>query len=348
MKLLNICDPSLYGQPAMDVPTLYQRFARDPRLEFFHVPIESVVEADQIEVVAVPERLTYSDFLHLDMQPRLQRPLVDFDLVFCRRLKPFPEGYLELLSYWARYTRFLNNPADKWAQIQPDFLQKVAKAYLPDTLVTSNLAEATAFFEQHQTIVAKRANSCGGRGVFKIWCAHQSFWIDNCLTGTRSFESLAQVLQYLQGNDSEPLQFVRYLNSVTAGDKRVVVVDGEIYGAYIRRSKSGYWVNNVSVDGECELADISSAEREAIEQTAGLYRDRNLHTLGYDFLLDDDGTWKISEINVGNIGGFARLEALTGERVCDRFINWMINFTQRSSNLKEPSLKSQAAYLSHS
>lgn len=320
----------------MDVPTLYQHFARDPRIEFLHVPIEAVVEAGPIEAVAVPEALTYSDFLRLDEQPRLQLSLADVDLVFCRRLKPFPEGYLDLLSHWAKFTRFLNNPANKVEQMQPDFLQTVAGAYLPDTLVTSNLAEATAFFEQHQTIVAKRANSCGGRGVFKIWYAHRSFWIDNSLTGTRSFETLAQLLQYLQGNDPEPLQFVRYLNSVTAGDKRIVVVDGEIYGAYIRRSKSGYWVNNVSVDGECELAEISSDEQEAIEQTVGLHCDRNLHTLGYDFLLDDDGIWKISEINVGNIGGFARLEALSGEKICDRFINWLLNFAQGSNSLKQP------------
>lgn len=325
----------------MDVPTLYQHFARDPRIEFFHVPIEAVVAADLVEVVAVPEALTYAGFLSLDQQPRQQISLADVDLVFCRRLKPFPEGYLDLLSHWAKSTRFLNNPADKAEQIQPDFLQKVAGSYLPDTLVTSNLAEATAFFEQHRTIVAKRANSCGGRGVFKIWYEHRSFWIDNSLTGTRSFETLAQLLQYLQGNDPEPLQFVRYLNNVAAGDKRIVVVDGEIYGAYIRRSKSGYWVNNVSVDGECELAEISAAEREAIEMTVGLYCDRNLHTLGYDFLLDDDGTWKISEINVGNIGGFARLEALSGERVCDRFVDWIIHFAQQSADLEQLQLQPQ-------
>ncbi len=330
MRLLNICDPSLYKHPEMDVPTLYQHFAGDQRLEFFHAPVETMTQADRAAVVAVPETLTYSDFLQLDTQEGMNTSLSDFDLVFCRRLKPFPDGYLDLLCDWAEQTRFINDPAGKLEQMQPDFLQRVAGEYCPEMLVTADVEEAHVFFERHQAIVAKRANSCGGRGVFKIWYEQGAFWIDNCQTGTRCFETFAQVMIYLQGNDLAPLQFVRYLNGVTAGDKRIVVVAGEIYGAYTRRSKSGYWVNNVSVDGTCELAEITSAEREAIEQTVGAYCDRNLHTLGYDFLLDDDGIWRISEINAGNIGGFARLEALIGERICDRFTDWMLQFAQSS------------------
>ncbi|PZD71234.1 Glutathione synthetase [Acaryochloris thomasi RCC1774] len=326
MRLLNICDPSLYGQPEMDVPTLYQRFARDPHITFFHAPVEAVTSADHVAAVAVPETLTYGDFCKLDRQERLQQALSDFDLVFCRRLKPFPDGYLDQLRGWAQHTRFINDPVGKQEQMQPDFLQRVAGRYTPEMLVTADLAEAFTFFEQHQTIVAKQTNSCGGRGVFKIWYEQQAFWVDNSQNGTQCFRNFAQVMQALQGSDLEPLQFVRYLKGVTAGDKRVVVVDGEIYGAYTRRSRSGYWVNNVSVDGECELAEVTRAEREAIEGTVGEYCDRNLHTLGYDFLLDDQGTWRISEINAGNIGGFARLEALTGERTCDRLIDWMLKF----------------------
>ena len=109
------------------------------------------------------------------------------------------------------------------------------------------------------------------------------------------------------------------------GRQKVIVVDGEIYGAYIRRSKSGHWVNNVSDDGECILATITLAEREAIANTVSEYQQRGLHTLGYDFLLDD-GIWRISEMNAGNIGGFARLEQLTQTPIMARLVDWLISF----------------------
>ncbi|WP_299488126.1 YheC/YheD family protein [Acaryochloris sp. IP29b_bin.137] len=328
IKLLCICDPSLYTSPQQDVPTTYIHFAQHPQIQLFHAPAEWVNDPQQVLAVQVPQSLTYPEFLQLDTLPQSTYSLAEFDLVFCRRLKPFPPGYLDILGQWSRQTQFLNHPIRKQEQMQPDFLSKIAGPYIPHTLVTSEVEQAQSFFQQHQMIVAKRANSCGGRGVFKIWQDANQFWVDNSLTGTHGFPTFQSVMGYLQGNVSEPLQFVRYLQKVTAGDKRVVVVNGEIYGAYLRRSRTGYWVNNVSVDGDCTLAEIMPEEQEAIANTVGAYSERGLHTLGYDFLLDDDGTWKISEINVGNIGGFARLQALTGEPICDRLTDWMLEYAR--------------------
>ena len=54
-----------------------------------------------------------------------------------------------------------------------------------------------------------------------------------------------------------------------------------------------------------------------------------MHTLGYDFLLDD-GIWRISEINADNIGGFARLEQLTQTPIMARLVDWLISFGDRN------------------
>ena len=258
--------------------------------------------------------------------------LENIDLVFCRTLKPFPPSYLDELGQWETWTKFVNSPTQKQKQLKSEFLLQVAADYIPDTLVTRDPAIALAFLEQFQTIVAKQANSTGGKGVFKIWYETGSFKVDNVVRGTQTYDSFGAVMQSLQSGQTEPLQFCRFLQRIDAGDKRVVVVDGEIYGSYLRRSKRGHWVNNVSVDGECTLAKVSAIEREAIERTVPHYQALGLHTLGYDFLLDDDGTWRISEINVGNIGGFARLELLTGNPVMARLINWLIDFAGRSQS----------------
>jgi glutathione synthase/RimK-type ligase-like ATP-grasp enzyme len=273
--------------------------------------------------------LTYDEFLELGNGPGVDLSLEQVDLVFCRTLKPFPPAYLQQLSQWETWTKFVNSPSHKQAQMKSDFLLQVAADYIPETIVTPNPTEALAFFERFQTIVAKQANSTGGKGVFKIWYEAGEFQVDNAVAGTHSFPDFDAVMAYLQTGQTEPLQFCRFLQRTDAGDKRVVVVDGEIYGSYLRRSKRGHWVNNVSIDGECTLADISPGEVTAIQQTVPHYQALGLHTLGYDFLMDDDDTWRISEINAGNIGGFARLELLTGEPIMDRFISWLIDYSQR-------------------
>lgn len=339
MKLLSICDSSRYSSPPLDVPTFYQRLSLDPRIDFYHVPVANILQATEqlpaIGVASATGQLTYGAFVKLGEQATTEiQQLSDINLVFCRTLKPFPVGYLDRLSAWETWTRFVNRPSSKKEQIKPDFLLKVAKNWIPEALVTSDWQAAQTFFEAYQVVVAKQYNNCGGRGVYKIWYKNQVFHVDNLWTGSQTFSSFPEVISMLQAGVPEPLQFYRYLGRVDVGDKRVVVVDGEIYGSYLRRSKSGHWINNVSGDGECTLADITADETEAISQTVGHYQKLGLHTLGYDFLMDDDGTWRISEINAGNIGGFARLELLTGEPMMERLISWLLEFAQRPQSVE--------------
>lgn len=326
MKLLCICDPNLYPKPTMDVPTLYQKLAKDSRVELFHVPVENVIYPDRVSVIPVDQTLDYEGFTQLSQQTAEMRSLSDFDLVFCRRLKPFPAGYLELLSQWETQITFINSPSGKIEQIKQNFFPQVAKAWSPDHLVTDQVEPLREFLDRHHTIVAKRANSCGGRGVFKLWRQDNLIYLNHLNYSQRSFSQLDEALAFLLEEQTEPILFVRYLQNVTAGDKRIVVVDGEIYGAYLRKSPQGHWVNNVSAGGDCILSEVSLSEKVAIEQTVSAYKALGLHTLGYDFLLADDNHWTISEINAGNIGGFARLESLTGEAVCDRLIRWMLDY----------------------
>ena len=207
MKFLSICDPSRYGRPPLDVPTFYQGLALDSRVDAFHIPTQNVFEpdtnSDKVRVATVEGDLPYETFLELGSKAHKYYSLDDVDLVFCRTLKPFSEGYLDRLRSWEKYTKFVNSPTGKKEQIQSRFLQQVAGEFIPEAIVTSSEVEAGSFFEKHQIIVAKLDNSCGGRGVFKIWYEHGVFQVDNLLLGSRQFECFPQVMSYLQGLTSE-------------------------------------------------------------------------------------------------------------------------------------------------
>ena len=325
MNVLFICDPTSYPKPD-SISAIYRRAADDPRLRLFHLPAANVTGADEVYVAPVPAGLDHADFLALDSRARLRLPIEAFDVVHCRTLKPFPPGYLDRLGRWVGRTRFLNNPLSKKEQIAPGFLQKVAPGLTPDLIVSADPGRIGDFLFQHGTIVVKRANSCGGRGVYKMWKEGGTIQTDNVLEGTRSYSSLAPAIGHIQDKPGADLEAVRYLAN-TPGDKRVIVIGGEIYGAFIRRATNGSWVHNISTAAsESVLSEVGAAERAAIAATLPHYQARGLHVLGYDFLMDDDGVWKISEINAGNIGGIALLETLTGEPMVTRYLSWMIAF----------------------
>ena len=347
MKLLCICEPSHYNRPALEIPIFYQRVAQDKRVDFFHTSVDNVLkyenDSGKIRAVTVPADLDYEKFLHLNSQTEIEYNLEDFNLVFCRTLKPFPTGYLDKLGNWEKFTRFVNKPTSKKQQTRPEFLLK-SSDYTPELIVTSKTEEIETFLNQHQTIVAKQNNSCGGKGIFKISHQGDVFQVDNLLKSKQEFIDFTQVMNYILGTSNEQIQFMQYLSGVTAGDKRIVVVDGDIYGAYIRRSQSGNWVNNVSGDGECYLAPISEEEKIAINNTVSHYRNLDLFTLGYDFLLDEKGVWRISEINAGNVGGFARLEILTGKPILHQFISWLIEFADAKKATSDFAISQNSEY----
>ena len=52
---------------------------------------------------------------------------------------------------------------------------------------------------------------------------------------------------------------------------------------------------------------------------------------GYDLLQNDSGSWTISEINAGNIGGLFRIEYLGVPGVTDRFVAWLHAYYDRNN-----------------
>lgn len=109
----------------------------------------------------------------------------------------------------------------------------------------------------------------------------------------------------------------------------ILVVEDQIYGAYIRRSSGNTWVNNISQGGYAELCEVLPHEEEIIRKTAPEYNSRGMMTLGYDFLQNDKGVWTLTEINAGNIGGYNRLEDLGVAGTMERFTDWMLTIPSK-------------------
>ncbi len=333
MRLLCIANPGAYRPGATDVPESYARLAALPGLELFHADTRALQAAGgRIEVCPVPAGFRAEDFHRLSSQPTRRLAPGDLDVAFCRTLKPFPEGYLERLCGWSRQLPFVNDPAGIRRQLAPSFLLEAAGDFLPPFLVTRDPEPARAFLRRHGRVVAKRPGSCGGREVFRVGAGSDGrLHLDNVVEGSRCFDDFAALFAHLLAGEAGPLLWMRYLPRVVQGDKRLLVVDGEIYGAYLRRSTRGHWVQNVSVGAVCEPAEPGEADRELVAATAPAYRAAGIHVLGYDLIEDDDGSRRVSEINAGNVGGLARLESLGAPGSIARFGAWLGRFAARRS-----------------
>ena len=333
--LLLICDPCSYPTADSDVAAFYRAATNETTT--WHVSASALASfktGRTIPAIRLPQRLHHADFTQLDRGTTTDLPLTQISAAFCRTLKPFQEGYLDRLQRLESSLRFLNRPSSKKRQMEAVFLNEVAGAFTPPTLCSHDPEVIERFIADQGTVVAKRSNSTQAQGVYRIQRTTSGWTTDHAREPERRDTSLPELLKALQLGHQEPLQFSRFLRGTTAGDKRVVVVDGTILGAFRRRSSRGHWVNNRAAGGLCTADTIGDDERIAIAETWPQYRAMGLRILGYDFLMNDGGRWCISEINAGNVGGFKRLDALSQTNAMGQLLSWIQAFAERPEALR--------------
>lgn len=332
MNLLCLTTPITH--PEFDTTVeLYNRLASDSRIRLFHGPATSVTSTlitpqPRLKVAPIEAPLTYAQFLALDEYARQDMLLADIDLVYCRTDQPYPVGYLEALTSWEGNILFVNRPSSLQETKPKAFCSQMASDFLPPHVMTRKIAEACDFLAKWGTIVCKENLSYGGKGVYRVFKEDKQFACQFATAKPVLYPSPQQLFQDLFSNTSEPYQLVRYLPLVTAGDKRVLVVGEEVYGAYLRKSATGEWIQNITAGGKAEKATLTEKEEQIIATTLPEYLQRGVHTLGYDFLMNDDETWVLSEINAGNIGGYGRLSQVTGIDYYPRLIDWLIDYSK--------------------
>jgi glutathione synthase/RimK-type ligase-like ATP-grasp enzyme len=328
-RLLCICDPTVYPPRIAEAPELYHHLSADARYELWHADTSWVNDpADAMRCVRVEDAIEYKQFQSLSLQLPRRCDLRDFDLVFCRTMKPFPDDYMQRLCQLESHVRFVNSPSSIVRHLNPCFLPEIAGGLIPETIITDDSDEAANFLRKHRRIVAKRTGSCGGQGVSQVRIDGDAVVTDDLHHGEQRFDSAESAIDSILTSDDEPFQFVRFLKNIHRGDKRVLVVSGEIVGAYLRQSTSGGWIHNICSGGKSLPTEVGQRERELIAKTAPIYSKMDIRTLGYDFLVDDDGRWIISEINAGNVAGYTIFEDMTGEKIYPHVLDLLLEESQ--------------------
>lgn len=217
------------------------------------------------------------------------------DVVLMRQDPPFDLGYItatHLLERIADRTLVVNDPASVRNAPEKVFVLDYAR-FMPPTLVTRSLEEARAFLHEHGEIVVKPIHGNGGKAVFKV--DHE---------GT----NLSALIEVFNTTWREPHMLQAFLPGVASGDKRIVLVDGEVAGAINRIPGEGEFRSNLAVGGSAAKTELTAKEREICVALAPELKRRGLLFVGIDVI---GGEW-LTEINVTSPTGIVAIERLDG------------------------------------
>jgi len=219
----------------------------------------------------------------------------DVDVVLMRQDPPFDLGYItaaHLLERVQHETLVVNDPAA--VRNAPEKLWVLDFAqYMPPTMVTRSIGAARHFLAEHGAIVLKPLHGNAGKAVFKI---------------ERDGANLAPLMELFNATYREPHMLQAFLPEVMDGDKRIVLVDGEVAGAINRKPKSGDIRSNLAAGGTAEASELTEMEREICSALAPELKRRGLLFVGIDVI---GGKW-LTEINVTSPTGIVAVDQFNG------------------------------------
>ena len=217
----------------------------------------------------------------------------EVDVILMRQDPPFDVGYItatHLLERLAGRTLVVNNPASVRNAPEKVFVLDY-RQYMPPTLVTRSVDEARAFMAEHGAIVVKPLHGNGGKAIFKI---------------EADGSNLGALFEVFNTTWREPHLVQPFLPEVAKGDKRIVLIDGEVAGAINRRPGEGEFRSNLAVGGSAEATVLTEREAEICAELGPDLKRLGLLFVGIDVI----GGQYLTEINVTSptgivaIGGF--------------------------------------------
>ena len=234
---------------------------------------------------------------HFDYGSAEALNLATMDVVLMRQDPPFDMAYItatHLLEYVHPRTYVVNDPAQVRNAPEKLFVNRF-RDLMPPTLITSNAALIHEFRAEHADIIVKPLYGNGGAGVFHI---------------APGDENLNVLLEMFTQMYREPIIAQRYLPEVRAGDKRIILIDGEAAGAINRVPPLGEARSNMHIGGVAEAATLSARDREICRVIGPTLKQRGMIFVGIDVIGDC-----LTEINVTSPTGLQEINRFDGVRL---------------------------------
>jgi len=220
--------------------------------------------------------------------------LSELDVVLLRQDPPFDMAYItttHLLERIHPETLVVNDPSNVRNAPEKVFVLDFLDL-MPPTLVTRNLDDVKRFRAEHKDIILKPLYGNGGSSVFRIG------------PGDTNLNSLVELFQTVF---REPFMVQQYRPEVRTGDKRVILVDGEVVGAINRVPAADETRSNMHVGGVATATELTARDREICARLGPELKKRGLLFAGIDVI----GPY-LTEINVTSPTGIRQVKAFGG------------------------------------
>jgi glutathione synthase len=305
MRIAFIVDPLDKLKAYKDSSIAMMRAAQAAGDEVFTIQRESLTVRDGIvSAMASALRLSADDTNWYALLGTERRRLDAFDAVLMRQDPPFDAEYVA--ATWlleravAQGARVFNDP-----RAIRDHSEKVSitefPQFTPTTLVARHADDINAFIDELGDVILKPLDGMGGAGIFRV--RHDE-------------PNRNAILETLGGFGTRSIMAQRYVPQITEGDKRVLIVGGEVMAYSLARiPKAGETRGNLAAGGTGVAMPLTPREKEIADALAPILWARGLMIIGLDMIGGN-----LTEINVTSPTCMVEIAQQTGLNIAQRVI----------------------------
>lgn len=217
-----------------------------------------------------------------DLGEEQTKCLAELDVILMRKDPPFDGEFLYATQMFELAEQAGTLVVNK-AQSLRDFNEKLFTSWfpdlIPDTLVTRKSSLIREFHKKHGDMICKPLDGMGGTSIFRV---------------KEDGNNLGVIIETLTKLGSTYAMVQKYMPEIKDGDKRILIVDGQVVPYALARLPSGGETRgNLAAGGIGRPQPLSESDRKIAEAIAPTLVEKGLIFVGLDVIGD-----KITEINV--------------------------------------------------
>ena len=231
----------------------------------------------------------------------------DFDVILMRKDPPFDMNFIYatyLLDKAKDAGVLVVNDPSSIRDCNEKLFATWFSQFMSPTIVSAKQSHIRQFIAEHKDVIVKPLDGMGGMGIFRL---------------TADSPNIGATLELLTQNQSLPIMAQGYLPAIKDGDKRVLIVGGQVVPYCLARIPAdGETRGNLAAGGRGVAMALTDEERAVAEQVAPVLLEKGLYFVGLDLI----GA-KITEINVTSPTCVREIDDQCGTQIAVDFITFI-------------------------
>ncbi len=231
-------------------------------------------------------------------------PLEEMDVLMMRKDPPFDSEFIYstyiLEAAERRGSLVVNKPQSLRDCNEKVFATEFPQC-VPPLLVSRDQARLKGFLAEHQDVVYKPLDGMGGTSIFRV---------------KEGDQNLNVILETVTKYGTETIMAQKFMPQISQGDKRILVVDGEIIPFGLARIPTGSdFRGNLAAGGRGVVQPLSDRDLWIAQQIAPTLKERGLIFVGLDVIGD-----YLTEINVTSPTCIREIDNAEDTKIGERLI----------------------------